>query len=1073
MGTVSLLYANEITSDKISEAIIEITKNSGEMIYLMSSHSLKSLRFKALTEILTDQSAFTFAEFEYRERRIAYSRKDYITKADQRFLLNRLIDTYFKNSDKLASFQGMRRELFTLYDFIMFNNVPSLTDEALTNIESDYSVLESDIFRLYNRYHNLLDDLKLAIKTGEASQSLAECGISGFRNSGSDTDILNNRIKDEIDSAIGSVDTVFFDGFVVFTDIQKYAVESAIRQDKDVIFICKMNLSSRESAFIYEDNYKKIANAFGKEIKLINLDSPHETGSRALDYFRDIYPRVFEPAPVDADVKILDGSIELIAPFNSREDEIAYVVRRISEYLQGLETLDPVELKRALDQDIAISLQGHVYDPILIPELKRVGLFILRDNIKDIFDRDLDSSTLQTVYFAKDTFMTEPVAFTDGTLLNTQQKYILFERGFQSLSLRTTPRPISSYPVGQYIRQIYNFAVKGMDTHGFKLLLYSNWNYLARKTDEKWDSYISDFQYIEPFFKRNTECIEWLLEFDRLIELRESINSNDLYVYHPLRQVSIRSLKSLRFITEQIGVLLRAVNFTGTVEEHISVLVSRVIDAKELIDEDRDTLELEQVIICKLYEAAQTLGHNAFVSEIDVSYFAANLINMLEDFEKELLTEEQGEYTVNTFGMQGSQKIKQVFFIMAERGRYPQNYRETFPFSSQILSILSKAKYGIECIPARWYGMEYHVLLQNHGFMNFLDCIQEKLVITSAKYAGSRENKPSIYCEDIATAFGKNLSEIYIPPESVIATKPVTLNKALPNIEITQKCDVHLTELATFLLCPKLYAHLKQREPYDVPYTEDFQLRLYFQAILLNDLITKFALLSDEERRVYSACDTEGVQLLQSLFDEVFNEHHPAFSFLLPSENEDAKTSVMNKAVDFLFYEAASKTESGYFTVTPVSPEPVHGNGYTLHLDYDIQIKLGTRRSAKSGKAYPLTRSVQNSFFLDFLVQRSKQGGDFLEHYRDILAALNSNDPWQDRIYLIHRVISKINAQFDSGSAKFRKDGLERTDKLVEEIAQYDFSQPKAHASSFCGYCRLNSVCRQRNIQVRRARDEA
>lgn len=74
-----------------------------------------------------------------------------------------------------------------------------------------------------------------------------------------------------------------------------------------------------------------------------------------------------------------------------------------------------------------------------------------------------------------------------------------------------------------------------------------------------------------------------------------------------------------------------------------------------------------------------------------------------------------------------------------------------------------------------------------------------------------------------------------------------------------------------------------------------------------------------------------------------------------------------------------------------------------------------------------------------------------------MVKALDQNDADEDRINLVSRIIAKINIQFDS--KRFAADGIKRTDALVREIEQYDFSLAEAKPSNYCNYCRLKTAC--------------
>ena len=105
---------------------------------------------------------------------------------------------------------------------------------------------------------------------------------------------------------------------------------------------------------------------------------------------------------------------------------------------------------------------------------------------------------------------------------------------------------------------------------------------------------------------------------------------------------------------------------------------------------------------------------------------------------------------------------------------------------------------------------------------------------------------------------------------------------------------------------------------------------------------------------------------------------------------------------------------------------------------------------------------------LDFLVLHSKQAnGEFLQHYHEMMCALNRNDPRQDRVKLAARMITKINAQFESDSERFTRDGIARTGGLVDEIQRTDILFPRLPVSEYCRYCKVGDICKGYYVNTR------
>lgn len=1063
MSNVHLLYSKDITTQAMNSAILECIKKNKNMVYIISSYGLKSLRIDMNPNTLTDTNVMAFSEFESKAKRHVYKNGNYITRSDQQYLLNKIIEKNFQGTEQYEAFKSIRHDLFTLFDFLQFNDISPFDDAVLETIRQDYSKFEHDVFSLYGQFCLLIDNLIQSAQSEATNSNLADYGIRLLKQVKNQVSTLNEQMKAAIDHEISKGEAVFFDGFYLFTDSIKYTVESALRQGKDIYFIAKLDLTNYESSFIYEDNYKKLAKQYGKEIQTINLDADPYCNETALDYFRRVFPDSYLEPTSDEQQRIHDGSIEIIAPFVCREDEFAYVAKRISEYLKGLNTEDTKVLQRALENDIAVLIpvdwKRHSY--MVKSALKKEGLFVL-ENYSEMLS-EIDYGSIKNIYYSKADFMAETVKRKDGSTLNIQQKLAFFEKCYTGLSIKTSPRPISAYPVGQYIRQIYSFAVDGMNTRKFKLVLYSNWYYHTRQSDTRWDGYISDFTLIEPYFTDKSNIHDWIEEFDRLLNIKTQAQSDPLYLYHPLVHISNDSLAFLKQVTGIISEIMELIDFTGTIEEHVSTLINDVMCPFQITSADRDELQVEQVIICKLYEAAVNLTASALIDEIDTAYFAQNLVNMLEDYEREQIEEESGQYAFNIVSVENSKKYKQVFFVMAEKDKHPRNYKELFPYSKEIVEILTTEKYGICCKPAALHGLEYHILLNNHGYQNLFDFTTGKLVITHSKYEGKNQNAPSIYCEDIATAFGYELPELYIYP--AVERQETNFEQKDKRIRLPKKVSYSLTELALFKLCPHLYLHAQKCKPF--VYRDTFQLKLYFQSIVFVDLLRQFAECNLKHGKLYAAYDDEALQTLLEQLPLTIEKHFHLFSFIPKHEINDTISYIYKTAVDFVCYEVISRNSSGYFTIEPISPEIVSCNGYDLELQYDIIIKHGEKR-AKTGKSFPDNRAYQSRQLIDFLTLHSKkENGDFLQHYADMINALNTNDQRQDRIKLASRMINKINAQFESGSVRFKKDGIERTDRLVEEIVDTNFLTVGLPICDYCRYCKVGGICKGLYINTR------
>ncbi len=104
-------------------------------------------------------------------------------------------------------------------------------------------------------------------------------------------------------------------------------------------------------------------------------------------------------------------------------------------------------------------------------------------------------------------------------------------------------------------------------------------------------------------------------------------------------------------------------------------------------------------------------------------------------------------------------------------------------------------------------------------------------------------------------------------------------------------------------------------------------------------------------------------------------------------------------------------------------------------------------------------RSIYINEYKDFPVFSAGDHHRRLIHYKDILKALDGDDPLTDRVGLALKVMRKINIQIES--IHYESDGLERIACLGREIDNYDFSNACRKPSGFCNYCKYFEKCRQ------------
>jgi len=191
-------------------------------------------------------------------------------------------------------------------------------------------------------------------------------------------------------------------------------------------------------------------------------------------------------------------------------------------------------------------------------------------------------------------------------------------------------RSIVSYPVWQYVAQVYFFAKNGMNVDGFRRVLYSNWEYYTKKSGHKWDFYLGEFRLIENFLEGKKSSKDWILEIEKLKELKKNIDRDILYKYHPIAKVKNSSLDFFHELFVEIAQVLEQINFTGTPKEHLEVFNLYVLGQTHILSTDIDKAEkgMEIFVIGKLREAIKSLDITNFSkNEISVADFYEYLLN--------------------------------------------------------------------------------------------------------------------------------------------------------------------------------------------------------------------------------------------------------------------------------------------------------------------------------------------------------------------------------------------------------------------------------------------------------------
>lgn len=578
--------------------------------------------------------------------------------------------------------------------------------------------------------------------------------------------------------------------------------------------------------------------------------------------------------------------------------------------------------------------------------------------------------------------------------------------------------------------------------------MYSNWKYTIDSTEPLWSKYISDFKYLEVFLENKSTLNEWDAAFDSYVVIKNNIKDNDLYKYHPINRISSESLlffrdmiKSLKEICENLG------SISGSIEQHLEALKYLVSKGNSILNTDDSELEYEQIIVKRIVDAIKDIGNNSLMNKISSSYFAENIKYMISEWESYNDDEQDGLLQLNVVNLENMQEYKHSYFIMAESGKYPRHYKEKFPYSKDIIEILTNPKYGIELNTGEIRGLQYHLQLERYLFKNVLDFTTESITITRAEKEDNKNTSESIYIKDIVSVFGPEIKAENLCVNTTVSSSVFAEHNN--SLQFPIKDKYRLVELGIFKLCPKLYYHTHIGE-HSGTYFNELQLKFYAEAIVFCDAFRRFMDYNLQNKKVYKKESADYKKAVVEACEDSYNHNLSNFPFLNEYEIKDIKRNVFYKIMNYI-ENGKQYVKGSEITIIPHSNKNYPGDGYELVIEHD------NRYVDYTNKTY---RMSQNSMYLEFLMLKTSSGKSRLVHYKDMIAALDSNDENEDRINLMSRVVAKINIQFDS--KRYAHDGIVRTDQLVNEIASYDFSDARAMKSNYCNYCRFKDICVQK-----------
>lgn len=1063
---IEIISSKDLSESKLSEKFKNIYLNSENVIHLCATQSVKDLRTsesKLIPYYNTKVNVRTFSEFIKNIQNEIYQNELCIKVSDQRYILKKVIDYLFSKNDIHDLMDSMRYKIFKLCDFFRFNNI-AISDTSLNLIKNDYSDFEYNLFNVCKEFNTILDELESENISRRTNQIL-----------GTDINIEKNiksigaMTKNSINKVLSEASTIILDGFLFFTDMQKYVIQTAVNLRKKVYLTAKLNNKITDK-YLTEHIFKTLFNDLKQPYTPPRSNIPENNNLTSINLLRNEYPDVFKiKSIVEKHNHTKDETIKIIQPFSNRELEWRFIVQEISSRIEKYCKNDENKIKECLSNDIALIVTKDGYEERVSAILREIGVFIFKGEkyIDSIKLKDKIIPNFKRVYYRKNDFLSLEIKFQNGECLTYQEKSLLFEKAFEGIKLgRNFFRPLASYPAIQYVLEIYSILLDGININKFKNILSSNWQYNVND-GVKWDQYLEAFKCIEVFFKNNNSLSSWIDILNALISFKNKSLVDPLLKYHPLKKINMESLNFIKDLLILLSSLIKKLEgISGGIKDHVNAIQNSLLGNTQMeVHEEEQT---EKFIISLLLDVLNKMD-SSIINSISTTYFAKNIRTMIKDIENNTEIKNKSSLILNIVNLENMKKFKTCFFPMNEIDNYPRKYMKDFPFNSEeIMNILTLEKYGICKKPSDILGKDVHCLFEQYLFKNVLDYTQEELIITRTDKEDNKSKSPSIYIRDICLAFG--MDNNFETVEHTTTKSNLNFSKSrIPNKSIKSKSDYTLDELATFELCPRLYYH--QRESRELFYSTKYQMQLYFIGVLFCGTLNKFVNYSEKNNKLYSSESDEALHICLSLFEEIYAEYLPIFNIFTEYELKDIRKVTIEKLEGLItntierFIKKATQSSSAnkkvkpsfYFKVSFPHKERLHkGYNYELTLNFDLKIT-----NANDNSSY----ISQNNLYIEFLVLKTLEDKkEPLKHYSDMIKALNENEPNCDRINLVMKIINKINIQFDS--IKFARDGIKRTDDIVKKIESYKFSVPRAMPSKFCAYCKLGETCKARFIKI-------
>lgn len=1036
MAKYDLVLTNNIDCKDVYSYLDKVLSKD-RTLFLTATQNLKRIR-KQHIQMKEDSELITFSELKEKVYEGIRKGPKFLSRADQKFVLNQVIKSMFKGERQTALYK-IRNDLFELYEFMLGEEISGISEETIKQIANDFTNTERDIFNIYNKYFDTL----MALKQGNTPVDIE---LEDFPK-GKTLKLLCEVFNTNLFAQVDDYDTIIFDGFLFFNEEQRKLLSDAKFKGKNLVFIVKQMKSDSDS-FLMNELLLPLQQELGIKFNLLLLNSGEEEKENAITFVRDNYLDF----DIETDIELGQG-FKFVEPFASRDRELNYIINCISKFIKSKCNDNRELICKTLANDIAVVIanEKEKYEHQLNVLLKDRGVFFL-DTESEIIDQ-FDIKQLKDVIYARVDFVEAKIKNKAGKLLSRQEKIVAFKKLYKGINISQKTRSFINYPIGQYILEIYRIINEGMNCEGYKKILYSNWYYNVGLDTVKYDRFIKEFHYIEPYLHRKKQPQEWVKELEKLKKDKANLTNNIEYRFHPLQDISNETLDFLiQSVADTTLMVNKLSKVFGNINKHLQALKENFL-LEEILENTKLANEFEIEVIRHLKEVIDNINKSNLITNIDSKYFADNIKNMLTDYEREKAESSADNLTLNVVNMENMQKFDLTFFCMLEEDKYPRPYRVNFPYSENIIEILENPKYEIEHRPSFIKTLDYHIRLEKYLFLNVLDITKQQMIITQTEEENGKDLRNSIYVEDIFSMFKQDIKYTKLKEAQTKVEENYNPIKNV-NMEYSDKEPVRLTDLCSYFLCPKLYYYISNGKfANEISYDNEWKLNIFIPSLIFYKTMYKLGMLGKQNKTIYSLNNTKLIDTIEACLNEAMVEELAHFDFISNYDKKDIKNRAEIQINSFIERNIYGKDILNFcFDLSNAEKiKVVNEMGKEITIEIDSCLKI---INAQNG--YSMNYDISSQ--LDFLVKGA--GGDTydLAHFKEIFEKLSEKNPYDDRMALINFMFFKINVQLNS--PKYRQDGLQR----LKELSRYIMKQTDNNyiPSSYCRYCKFEGICKSK-----------